>query len=144
MPPRTADREMESPAAIAAIDDLLAAVGIQHGTRKTLRPGAEKRRQPPVQRRAAPSVASQTKVAPLQIPAWQDKYSWLLHGFSTRFGGVSSVYQPGSRSRDLNLGFTVSDDRANVEENRERLIGAVVGDKGRNTATLVMLTQIHC
>jgi hypothetical protein len=134
---------MESTAAIAAIDDLLAAVGIQHGSRETLRPGADKRRQPPVSRRAAPPVGNQAKVAPLQIPAWQKKDPWLLHGFSTRPGGVSSVYQPGSRLRDLNLGFTASDDRAKVEENRQRLIRAVVGDKRGKTPLLVTLKQIH-
>jgi len=134
---------MESPAAIAAIDDLLAAVGIQHGSRKTLGPGADKRRQPPVSRRPAPRVASEVKVAPLQIPAWQKKHPWLLHGFSTRLGGVSSVYQPGSRLRDLNLGFTASDDRAKVEENRKRLIRAVVGEKSGKIPSLVTLKQIH-
>lgn len=40
---------------------------------------------------------------------------WLRHGFSTRPGGVTTVY---GQPDDLNLGFTKEDDRAAVEENR--------------------------
>jgi polyphenol oxidase len=49
---------------------------------------------------------------------------WLVHGFSTRCGGFSRAYRKG----DLNLGFTVDDDRSAVACNREALlreIGAV-------------------
>jgi YfiH family protein len=54
------------------------------------------------------------------------KLLWLLHGFSTRHGGVSRAYGKGN----LNLGFTQEDARAAVERNREaflREIGAVTG-----------------
>jgi len=72
---------------------------------------------------------------------------WLRHGFSTRSGGVSSVYRdirggdkPGTSDLDLNLGWTKEDDPANVAENRLRLVETVTGS--RKTA-LVTLRQVH-
>src|SRR5262249_11748013 len=50
-------------------------------------------------------------------PALQ-RMGWLFHGFSTRAGGVTTCYS----GRTLNLGFTQSDDRENVIENRRRLL----------------------
>jgi YfiH family protein len=43
---------------------------------------------------------------------------WLLHGFSTRQGGVSQAYG----GRQLNLGVTAEDEAENVEHNRARLL----------------------
>ena len=40
---------------------------------------------------------------------------WLIHGFSTRPGGLSTSYG----GRTLNLGFTKDDERAHVERNRK-------------------------
>ncbi len=51
------------------------------------------------------------------------KLPWLVHGFSTRTGGISKAYGKTS----LNLGFTKEDTRAAVEKNRaafQRTIGA--------------------
>ncbi|HEX4424199.1 MAG TPA: laccase domain-containing protein, partial [Terriglobales bacterium] len=39
---------------------------------------------------------------------------WLIHGFSTRTGGSSRLYDGNA----LNLGFTQQDSRAAVERNR--------------------------
>jgi polyphenol oxidase len=78
---------------------------------------------------------------------------WLVHGFSTRSGGFSSVYRKG----DLNLGFTKDDSRARVERNRSaflREIGAenrapmtsrarAAGKKHRSFWPVVTLRQIH-
>jgi YfiH family protein len=67
------------------------------------------------------------------------KLPWLVHGFSTRTGGVSRLYGGSS----LNLGFTAKDSKANVERNREiflRKLGAVSGKK---LWPLVTLRQIH-
>lgn len=64
---------------------------------------------------------------------------WLVHGFSTRSGGVSRVY--GGKS--LNLGFTREDSRRAVEQNRAaflRQLGAI--RKGREWP-LVTVRQIH-
>ena len=64
---------------------------------------------------------------------------WLVHGFSTRAGGVSRAY--GGKS--LNLGFTREDSRRAVEQNRAaflRQLGAI--RKGREWP-LVTVRQIH-
>ena len=65
---------------------------------------------------------------------------WLVHGFSTRPGGVSTCY--GSKS--LNLGITAHDTHANVERNRElfeKAVGAV--SDGGSPWPLVQVHQIH-
>jgi YfiH family protein len=78
-------------------------------------------------------------VSLLQIPAWR-KLPWLWHGFSTRMGGASRAYCAEGEPGELNLGFTATDDRVLVEENRRRLAEAVTG----NPATqLVTVRQFH-
>ena len=65
---------------------------------------------------------------------------WLVHGFSTRPGGVSTCY--GGKS--LNLGITPHDTHANVERNRELYqvaVGAAKGD--RSLWPLAQVRQIH-
>ena len=59
---------------------------------------------------------------------------WLVHGFSTRPGGVSTAY--GVKS--LNLGFTRDDPRRNVERNRELFLRALQVD-----FPIVTSRQIH-
>jgi purine-nucleoside/S-methyl-5'-thioadenosine phosphorylase / adenosine deaminase len=63
------------------------------------------------------------------------KLPWLVHGFSTRVGGVSKL----DSKRVLNLGFTEWDARENVKENRRRLQAAL----GAQELTLVSLLQFH-
>src|SRR6202040_2443215 len=70
----------------------------------------------------------------LQVPALA-KLPWLVHGFSTRVGGVSKL----DGKRVLNLGFTEWDARENVKENRRRLQAAV----GAPDFKLVSLLQFH-
>jgi polyphenol oxidase len=71
------------------------------------------------------------------------KLPWLVHGFSTRVGGVSRAYD----KDDLNLGFTKDDTRDAVERNREVFLtklGAVTRRrKGQRLWPLVTLRQIH-
>lgn len=67
------------------------------------------------------------------------KLSWLVHGFSTRCGGVSRVYGGNA----LNLGFTKHDSRAAVEKNRALLLAKLGVAKGRKTWPLVTQRQIH-
>lgn len=65
---------------------------------------------------------------------------WLIHGFSTRPGGVSTCY--GGKS--LNLGLTEHDTQANVERNRElyrQAVGAVSEDG--SLWPLAEVKQIH-
>jgi YfiH family protein len=63
------------------------------------------------------------------------KFPWLVHGFSTRHGGVSAL----DGQRLLNLSFMEWDAKENVLENRKRLQSAV----GAKDLTLVVMKQIH-
>ena len=88
-------------------------------------------------------VRSLNSVELLQIPAWlenQTLKSWLWHGFSTRRGGVSRAYCAEDSTGELNLGFTASDPREAVLENRRLLAQAVTG----STKTPILpLRQFH-
>lgn len=64
---------------------------------------------------------------------------WLVHGFSTRSGGVTTCY--GTRS--LNLGYTQEDAREHVQENRKRLLVAVGAVTHKKTWPLVVNRQVH-
>ncbi len=70
----------------------------------------------------------------LQVPALA-KIPWLIHGFSTRQGGVSLL----EGEKVLNLGFTEWDSRENVLENRRRFQSAL----GAADFQLISLQQIH-
>jgi purine-nucleoside/S-methyl-5'-thioadenosine phosphorylase / adenosine deaminase len=61
---------------------------------------------------------------------------WLVHGFSTRVGGVSLLERP---AQALNLSFTDWDNPKNVESNRAKLLIAT----GARGMALVTLRQIH-
>jgi polyphenol oxidase len=60
---------------------------------------------------------------------------WLVHGFSTRPGGVSEL----DGKSALNLGFTDWDERESVAENREKFAAALSAGK----MPLVALRQFH-
>ncbi len=75
---------------------------------------------------------------------------WLVHGFSTRNGGVSRVYGSNSGGNSLNLGFTAQDSRAAVEKNRKLFCSAVVSSKAMDRRaprpsswSIATLRQIH-
>jgi YfiH family protein len=70
----------------------------------------------------------------LQVHAFSN-LPWLLHGFSTKPGGVS--IQDGQKV--LNLGFTEWDTKENVLENRCRFQSAL----GATDIKLISLKQIH-
>jgi purine-nucleoside/S-methyl-5'-thioadenosine phosphorylase / adenosine deaminase len=86
----------------------------------------------------------------LEVPSLA-KLHWLVHGFSTRPGGVSELDPPpvgaraavrgasGSAERVLNLGFTDWDTRERVFENREKFVRAIAADRLRP----VTLRQFH-
>ena len=129
---------LESAEAIAAVDDVLAGVGLRHGSRKT-RAGSwvdgERVKRP--KSLLAPSAKKQTPDAPgwLAVPGWE-RFSWLRAGFSTRQGGGSTAYG----DRELNLGWTREDDPATVAENRRRFLQAVAG---KQQWTLAAVRQFH-
>ncbi len=70
----------------------------------------------------------------LQVPALA-RLPWLVHGFSTRPGGVS--HRGGEKV--LNLGFAEWDSRENVLQNRRRFQSAL----GASDLELISLNQIH-
>jgi len=87
-------------------------------------------------------VSRKTTKATLEILTAPNLESqqWLLHGFSTRNGGVSSAYG----KRGLNLGITKHDQHSNVVHNRElflRGLGAVNGQG--ELWPVVGVRQIH-
>ncbi len=67
------------------------------------------------------------------------RIAWLVHGFSTRKGGVSGVYG----GRALNLGFTKNDSHAAVERNRRIFLGQLGAITRKRSWPLVTLRQIH-
>lgn len=85
------------------------------------------------------------------MPQWDQYSDWLVHGFSTRHGGVSTAYRPDRRKQncgELNLGFTSTDSRENVLRNRELFVQALLdGDGARRKKSeaieLRLLRQIH-
>jgi YfiH family protein len=79
-----------------------------------------------------------TSLDVVRVPGWSE-HGWLIHGFSTRKGGKTTVYRPGET--DLNLGFTASDDPENVIANRGFFVGAA--SQGMETLGMVTLRQIH-
>jgi hypothetical protein len=81
----------------------------------------------------APTVKVLTSEKLLEVP-------WLLHGFSTRQGGVSKEYG----GQQLNLGFTEEDTPKSVERNRERFLRKVKARNGDGSLwPLVLLKQTH-
>jgi len=69
---------------------------------------------------------------------------WLVHGFSTRPGGVSPLVNRPAVAQEkvekvLNLGFAEWDTRENVLENRRRFLSAL----GTTDHALVTLRQFH-
>ncbi len=88
-------------------------------------------------RKAAP-VRQTAKPEVVYAPAFE-KLPWLVHGFSTRKGGVSEVYGASS----LNLGITDHDTRENVERNRTLFAQAIGAAKNDKPWPLVQLKQVH-
>jgi len=74
----------------------------------------------------------------LQAPALK-RLPWLVHGFSTRPGGVSTAY--GGKS--LNIGFTKDDSREAVERNRKLFLSAAGAETKGKPWPLITLRQIH-
>jgi hypothetical protein len=81
----------------------------------------------------------------LRVPSFT-KLPWLVHGFSTRVGGVSKVYGGNA----LNLGFTAHDTKSAVQSNRREFISALTVCPQRKSPIsigqpqpLVTLRQIH-
>jgi len=111
---------------------------------KTLKPKRKNRKRPPVGQTFL-SVSSPRSsrnwierksgsIRILQASALA-KLPWLVHGFSTKPGGVSTQ----DSEKVLNLGFTEWDTKENVLENRRRFQSAL----GASALKLISLKQIH-
>jgi len=132
-------RSASPPAQIQAIDALLVQGGLRP-TRRRLRVERPAKREGLDEiRPQKPVRVVKSRVEIVRAPAF-DRIPWLIHGFSTRTGGVTQAYAPGQHARELNLGFTASDSRENVLENRRLFLHALGAPQ--NTA-LVTLRQIH-
>lgn len=83
---------------------------------------------------------SSSRLELIRVPCWQSELPWLAHGFSTRTGGLTTVYGKQAKSGDLNLGFTAEDDSIIVAANRERFLQAV---SGNGNFSLITVKQIH-
>jgi len=82
---------------------------------------------------SASQIVSRGGLAWIQHPLLA-RYSWLVHAFSTRRGGVSC-----GRSAGLNLGFTQGEVRARVRENRKLFLRQL----GAEHFALASLRQVH-
>jgi YfiH family protein len=112
-------------------DSALALAGLRRGTRKS-----DASAPPPSARRRA---GSRDRRMPeiLEVDAWK-RYPWLLHGFTTRRGGISKAYRAG----DLNLGSTTADRKEDVCRNRELVLKHLSRRAGQ-TPQYSLLQQIH-
>jgi YfiH family protein len=99
------------------------------------RPGQPAPPEPPVPRVAGPWRLRKTRGLQILELAPFRKLPWLVHGFSTRPGGVS----PLESEKVLNLGFMEWDTSENVLENRRLLQSAL----GAGDLELIPLKQIH-
>lgn len=87
------------------------------------------------------TILTRTRTAALdvlRVPSLT-RIPWLIHGFSTRQGGASTCYN----GRTLNLGFTKEDTRANVEQNRNKLLAELGATDHGHHWPLISLRQIH-
>ena len=124
---------------IQAIDALLAHGGLQPTRRRLRIVRPEWREGPDEVRPQEPVRVVRSRVEVVRAPALES-VPWLLHGFSTRTGGVSRAYAGGSRTGELNLGFTAADTREHVLENRRRFLAALGAPP---ESSLITLQQIH-
>jgi hypothetical protein len=139
--PNKPDPRLETPEAIAAVDAIFAAVGMEHGRRAT-RTGAWADGERVKARRQTPAKAPASRKAPgiERVPGWE-KYPWLRAGFSTRLNGASMAYNFGEGAGELNLGWTSADPAEIVAENRARFVQSIAGRGAR--MELVTVRQTH-
>lgn len=129
---------------IPAIDDLFTYAGLERKMRGrragiTTRLRAERLEPEEVRVPAPPPVKAANGVEWLPVPGWE-KHDWLVAGFSTRRGGVSTAYAAEGAPSELNLGFTSDDTREHVLANRRLFLDALGGTAVTKLATL---QQIH-
>lgn len=133
------------PGRLRELDALFSSGGLQHSRRKRKAAGSGAPKRAAIGATAAkPSRQRGGATQVLRVPEWK-QYGWLIHGFSTRAGGVSTVYRPGKKSGDMNLGLTPADSHENVTKNRELFVRTVLSGSTADASktSLAMLRQIH-
>jgi YfiH family protein len=148
MPSKTPAKSAESAEAIAGIDRFLSIAGMKPGRRATLKGSWLQGERLPRKIRAklptAPPLVAPKTARPLDVVrATNLEKSSVLHGFSTRSGGVTRIYRPSLNAKDgdLNLSWTKEDDVKLVAENRRRFLRAVT--KKAAPFQLITLRQMH-
>lgn len=137
--------DLESPEAIAVVDDILAGVGLRHGARSSRKSSWADGQRKLVGRKkeaaANAAVLPAEQPSPVFVPTLA-ACEGLTHGFSSRVGGVSRCYRPHlpAHMGDLNLGFTRHDEPESVRKNRRRFLQAVGGEAFQRFA---LLSQRH-
>lgn len=130
-----------SPASLSALDEMFAAAGLTQSKRCQETLSSEETQEKPSEPLRVKAAAEDVKI--LTVPDWKS-YSWLINGFSTRRGGVTTVYSKNKKTGELNLGFTASDPKENVVENRTLLLKRVNKSvKKSPLPILATLRQIH-
>jgi len=86
-----------------------------------------------------PAASTGEPIEILRAPALA-QLPWLLHGFSTRRGGVSTCY----RVKSFNLSVTQHDTKENVARNRTIFLSALGAERENGSLwPLVQVKQIH-
>jgi len=145
MPPKKPLKSAESAEAIAGIDSFLAIAGMKPGKRATLKNSWVSGERIPRKIKEIPAKSTRKKASKkidIVRAAALEKAN-IVHGFSTRTGGKTRVYQPWlpASEGDLNLSFTKEDDPKLVAENRRRFLRAASGKPSR--FNLITLRQMH-
>jgi YfiH family protein len=137
---------------LRAIDELFRVAGLVRNHRQSAAGITTRLRQDCLQRASAEELSiaapkpqmANNRVEYLTVAAWKKagsrSLSWLWHGFSTRRGGLSRAYCAEGAPGELNLGFTASDPREAVAQNRKLLAEAITG---KSSTPIVALRQIH-
>lgn len=92
-------------------------------------------------KRTTKALAAQVAAPEVLRAANLAELPWLVHGFSTRRGGISQAFG----GTALNLGYSEEDSRQNVRKNREIFLGAAGARSGRRSAPwpVAALRQVH-
>ena len=116
----------------ANADATFAAAGLTRGRRRST-PIAPKSSPSNTPRRSTPGIVI--------IPAFA-AHPWLIAGFSTRQGGLSTAYAAGGPP-EQNLGYTAEDDPATILAARQRLVAALTKSRKSAPPDLITIRQCH-
>ena len=130
--PKIPQRKVAGPSATP--DPMIAAAGLTQGRRRSTKPAPISPKSSPLdtRRRSTPGIVT--------VPAWS-AHPWLIAGFSTRQGGLSTAYAAGGPP-EQNLGYTPQDDPATIAAARQRLVAALTKSR-RPVPDLITIRQCH-